>query len=72
MFTWFTNCNYLDCIIINKLLSIILLIMDKQEYLENITQGELLTIIKYGLKNVDAPSDVTVEDIYYLIQSNPL
>lgn len=46
--------------------------MDKQKYLENITQGELLTIIKYGLRNVDAPSDVTVEDIYYLIQSNPL
>lgn len=46
--------------------------MGKQEYLENITQGELLTIIKYGLRNVDAPNDVTVEDIYYLIQSNPL
>ena len=46
--------------------------MGKQEYLENLTIGELLSIIKYGLKNLDVPNDVTVEDIYYVIQSNPL
>lgn len=42
------------------------------KYLEKLTVDDLLSIIKYGLRDSDAPSDVTVEDIYYLIQSNPL
>lgn len=46
--------------------------MNKQDYLESLTQDDLMTIIKYGLVGSDAPSDVNVEDIYYLIQSNPL
>lgn len=47
--------------------------MTKQEYLESLTQGDLLSIIKYGLRgNETAPEDVDVYDIYYLIQSNPL
>lgn len=48
--------------------------MSKQEYLELINNTDsLLSIIKYGLRgDMDAPSDVTVEDIYYLIQCNPL
>ena len=46
--------------------------MTKQEYLESLTQSDLLFIIKYGLRENNAPSDVTVEDIYYLIQCNPL
>lgn len=43
-----------------------------QEYLDKLTTDDLLTIIKYGLRGSDAPLGVTVEDIYYLIQSNPL
>ena len=46
--------------------------MDKQEYLESLTLGDLYTILKYGLRNSNAPEDVSVEDIYYVIQSNPL
>lgn len=48
--------------------------MDKevQDYLESLTIDDLYTIIKYGLRNSDAPEGVTVEDIYYLIQSSPL
>ena len=45
--------------------------MTKQEYLESLTQDDLFVIIKYGLRG-NAPSDVTVEDIYYVIQCNPL
>lgn len=46
--------------------------MTKQEYLELLTQDDLFVIIKYGLRESNAPSDVTVEDIYYVIQCNPL
>lgn len=46
-------------------------VMTKQEFLESLTQDDLLAIIKYGLRG-NAPIDVDVEDIYYLIQSNPL
>lgn len=46
--------------------------MTKQEYLESLTTDDLYSILKYGLKDSDAPADVTVEDIYYVIQSNPL
>ena len=44
----------------------------KQEWLEKQTKDDLLAIIKYGLRNTNAPESVNVEDIYYLIQSNPL
>lgn len=46
--------------------------MTKQEYLESLTQYDLFSIIKYGLRESVAPADVTVEDIYYVIQCNPL
>lgn len=46
--------------------------MTKQEYLESLTQYDLFVIIKYGLRESNAPADVTVEDIYYIIQCNPL
>ena len=46
--------------------------MTKQEYLESLTKDDCLSIIKYGLRESNAPSDVTVEDIYYVIQCNPL
>ena len=46
--------------------------MDKQVYLESLDKDDLYSILKYGLRNSNAPSDVTVEDIYYLIQCNPL
>ena len=42
-----------------------------QDYLDNLTLDDLYTIIKYGLRESDAPPGVTVEDIYYVIQSNP-
>lgn len=45
---------------------------ERQEYLENLTTDDLFTIIKYGLRGSDAPESVTVEDIYYIIQSRPL
>lgn len=41
--------------------------MSKQEYLESLDKGSLLSIIKYGLRGSDAPADVTVEDIYEVI-----
>ena len=46
--------------------------MTRQEYLENLDYGDLISIIKYGLRNSNAPEDVTVNDIYYVIQSNPI
>ena len=46
--------------------------MTKQEYLESLNKDDLFSIIKYGLRESTAPADVTVEDIYYVIQCNPL
>ncbi len=37
--------------------------MTKQEYLDSLDKNECLAIIKYGLRNSNAPADVTVEDI---------
>lgn len=44
----------------------------RMDYLEKLTVGDLYGIIKYGLRNCNAPESVTVEDIYYVIQSKPL
>ena len=41
--------------------------MTRQEYIESLDKQALLAIIKYGLVGSDAPADVTVDDIYYLI-----
>jgi len=41
--------------------------MTKQEYLDNLDKQDLLCIIKHGLRGSNAPEDVNVEDIYYLI-----
>ena len=41
--------------------------MTKQEYLDSLAKDDLLVIIKYGLRGSNAPADVTVEDIWYLI-----
>ena len=46
--------------------------MTKQEYLESLNKDDLFSIIKYGLRESAAPADMTVEDIYYIIQCNPL
>ena len=46
--------------------------MNKQKYLESLNKDDLFSIIKYGFRESNAPSDVTVEDIYYVIQYNPL
>lgn len=46
--------------------------MTKQEYLESLNVDDLFSILKYGLRESNAPADVTVEDIYYVIQCNPL
>lgn len=43
--------------------------MTKQEYLESLEKEDCLYIIKYGLRNTNAPFDVTVEDIWYVIGS---
>ena len=40
---------------------------DVLEYLERLSKDDLLAIIKYGLRNSNAPEDVTVEDIFNLI-----
>ena len=41
--------------------------MNKQEYLDSLTKDDCLSIIKYGLRGSNAPTDVTVEDIWYVI-----
>ena len=41
--------------------------MTKQKYLDSLDKNTCLSIIKYGLRNSDAPSDVTVEDIWNII-----
>jgi len=38
-----------------------------EKYLESLDKGALLSIIKYGLRDSDAPEGVTVEDIYECI-----
>ena len=44
--------------------------MTKQEYLESLKKEDCLSIIKYGLRgDMYAPSDVNVEDIWYVIGS---
>ena len=43
--------------------------MTKQEYLESLEKEDCLSIIKYGLRGSNAPEDVTVEDIWYVIGS---
>lgn len=45
--------------------------LNKQEWLESRTTADLLDILKYGCRG-NSPADVDVEDIYYLIQCNPL
>lgn len=37
------------------------------KYLESLTKNDLLTIIKYGLRGSNAPTGITVEDIYITI-----
>ena len=37
------------------------------KYLERLSKDDLLVIIKYGLRNSNAPEDVTVEDIFNII-----
>lgn len=41
--------------------------MTKQEYLDNLNQDDLFGIIKYGLRESNAPSDVDVYDIYLIL-----
>ena len=41
--------------------------MTKQEYIDSLDKQDLLAIIKAGLRESNAPEDVTVEDIYELI-----
>lgn len=41
--------------------------MTKQEYLESLDKNDCLAIIKYGLRESDAPVDVNVEDIFDII-----
>lgn len=43
--------------------------MDKQKYLESLDKNDCLFLIKYGLRGSNAPSDVTVEDIWHIIGS---
>ena len=37
------------------------------EYLESLTKDAMLSIIKYGLRESNAPDEVTVDDIYECI-----
>ena len=43
------------------------MVNDAIKYLERLLKDDLLIIIKYGLKNSNAPEYVTVEDIFNLI-----
>lgn len=47
--------------------TLINMVNDAIKYLERLSKDDLLIIIKYGLKNSNAPEDVTVEDIFNLI-----
>ena len=38
-------------------------IKELYEYLEKLTMDDIRVIIKYGLRNTDAPKEVTVDDI---------
>lgn len=40
------------------------IINEKESYLDNLTRDDLLTIIKYGLKNSNVPPNINVEDIF--------
>jgi hypothetical protein len=44
--------------------------MSIEEYLNSLDKAQLLSIIKYGLIECNAPKEVTVEDIYELIGCN--
>lgn len=41
--------------------------MTKEDYLEKLGKDDCLVIIKYGLRNLNVPNDVNVEDIYEVI-----
>jgi len=41
---------------------------EREAFLDNLTKDDVLTIIKYGLREMNVPEDVTVEDIYDVIQ----
>ena len=43
------------------------MVNDAIKYLERLSKDDLLAIIKYGLRNSNAPEDVTVEDIFNII-----
>lgn len=43
------------------------MVNDAIKYLERLSKDDLLVIIKYGLRNSNAPKDVTVEDIFNII-----
>ena len=43
------------------------MVNDTIKYLERLSKNDLLVIIKYGLRNSNAPEDVTVEDIFNII-----
>ena len=47
--------------------TLINMVNDAIKYLERLSKDDLLVIIKYGLKNSNAPEDVTVEDIFNII-----
>ena len=47
--------------------TLINMVNDAIKYLERLSKDDLLVIIKYGLRNSNAPEDVTVEDIFNLI-----
>lgn len=41
--------------------------MTRQEYLDSLEKTDIYGILKYGLRNSNAPEDVTVQDIYEVI-----
>lgn len=43
---------------------------ESQMFLDSLDKQQLLAIIKYGLRNSNCPSDITVEDIYTAIGCN--
>lgn len=47
--------------------TLINMVNDAIKYLERLSKDDLLVIIKYGLRNSNAPEDVTVEDIFNII-----
>lgn len=66
MLIYFVNKNFL-CNFAKKIKNNIDMDSKVEEYLSSLDKDACLSIIKYGLRGSNAPSAVTVEDIFNVI-----